>query len=208
MSSLRSDVRFIAKTLGKAIRQILGETFRIIADTLLYRKQEPIEAPPSPAPVAPPVNVEKSTTSSRKSKAPQRQTLSHEPPPVLVELPEKPPKVRNRSGYLAKEHGSYKVAAIGILRVFLHDQEANHRLSVPELHKLLNKTSTDSTIRTACKTMVEDQIFDTVHEEGARSAVYWVKNVDAACNHLTYLESVTPILPTSEESGEPETSLN
>lgn len=207
MSSLRSDVRFIAKTLGRAIRQILGETFRQLSDYLLYRKQEPVEATPAPSPVATPAPVRVKAKASSKShlKVSQKQPARIDPPSEVDE-PEKPPKVRNRSGYLAKEHGSYKVAAIGILRVFL--QEAGQRLSVPELHKLLNKTSTDSTIRTACKTMVEDQIFDTVHEDGARSAVYWVKNVDAACNHLTYLESVTPTLPTSEESGEPETSLN
>jgi len=207
MSSLRSDIRFIAKTLGGAIRQILGETFRIIADTLLYRKQVPMEAPP--APVSPPVKkVETSTTRPRKSKATPRQAVSHEPPPEVVELPEKPPKVRNRSGYLAKEHGSYKIAATGILKVLIFGQDQGQRLSVPELHKLLNKTSTDSTIRTACKTMVEDQIFDTVHEEGARAAVYWIKDEVAARNHLVYLESVTPKLPTSEEGGEPEPSLN
>jgi hypothetical protein len=212
MTSLRSDISFIARTLGSAIRRILGETFRIIADTLLYQKQEPMEAPPAPvatptqAPTQAFVRVKPKRNSIKSVKAAQKVT-SIDPPPEVDE-PVKPPKVRNRSGYLAKEHGAYKIAAIAILKVFLYNQEAGPRLSVPELYKILDNTSTDSTIRTACKTMVEDQIFDTIHEDGARSAVYWVKDEVAARNHLAYLESVTPKLPTSEEGGEPEASLN
>jgi hypothetical protein len=210
MTSLRSDISFIARTLGSAIRRILGETFRIIADTLLYQKQEPMEAPPAPvatpAPTPAPVRVKPKGHSIKSVKASPKVTSID--PPLEVDEPVKPPKVRNRSGYLAKEHGAYKIAAIAILKVFLYNQEVGPRLSVPELYKILDNTSTDSTIRTACKTMVEDQIFDTIHEDGARSAVYWVKDEVAARDHLAYLESVTPKLPTSEEGGEPEASLN
>lgn len=201
--SLRNDIKFVAMTLGGAIRQILGEAFRQLADYLLG-KEEPH---PSEVQEATPVKVETPSVRTRRSvNTSRKQVISRHPPPDVVQ-PDKPIKVRDRSGYLAKEHGSYKIAAIAILKVFLN-QEAGKRLSVPELYKLLNNTSTDSTIRTACKTMVEDQIFDTVHEDGARSAVYWVKDIDAASNHLANLEAVAPKLPVSNEGGEPETSLN
>lgn len=199
--SLKSDISFIARTLGGAIRQILGETFRILADTLLYRKQEP------PAPPDPPVRVETPAVHSRKAvRASSRQIFSHNPPPE-VEQPEKPVKIRDRSSYNPKNHNGYKIAAIGTLRTLLSNDVRLSRLSAPALHKI-NQDSTDSTIRTACKTMVKDGILATEYDNDVRSDVYWILNRELAVGHLTELESVTPKLPTSEEGGESESSLN
>jgi hypothetical protein len=198
--SLRSDISFIARTLGEAIRQILGETFRVLADTLL-QKQEPVVDPQAP-PIAP-IRVETPHTRTRKA----IRAVASNPEPLPDSDPiEKPIRIRDRSMYVPKDHGSFKISAIAILKVFL--QGEGQRLSVPELHKILEETSSESTIRTSCKTMVEDHILGTIREEGARSAMYWVIDEKAARQYLAQLEAVAPKLPTSDESGEPQASLN
>jgi len=196
--SLRSDISFIARTLGGAIRQILGEAFRIVADTLLYRKQEPTEAPP-----APPVRVEAPVARSRRSvTVARRQVISHEPPPEVT----KPQKVRDRSNYNPRDHGQFKVAAIGILQTLMDG--GNVPMSVPALDKVL-PNSTDSMIRTACKTMVEDKVLAGKFEDSVRSVVYWVEdNLELVTSYLTQLRENAPELPTSNEGGEPQPSLD
>jgi hypothetical protein len=193
--SLRSDVWFVTSLIGSAIRQILGETFRHLADYLLREDQS--------ATTATEVNVEvpKTPPRTRHKATTQREVISQEPPPDVEVKPAKP---RDRSKYRPKEHGQYKVAAVGILRTLLSNDV---RLSAPELHKI-NKNSTDSTIRTACKTMVSDGLLATELDTKKNSDVYWVLNREAAQLHLTELEAVAPVLPTSEESGEPQPSLN
>jgi hypothetical protein len=193
--SLRSDVWFVTTLIGSAIRQILGETFRQLADYLLHEDQS--DTPTTEVKV----DLPKTPPRTRHKAAPQREVISQEPPP---DVDFKPAKPRDRSKYKPKEHGQYKVAAIGILRTLLSNDV---RLSAPELHKIDNN-STDSTIRTACKTMVSDGLLATELDTKKNSDVYWVFNREAAQLHLTELEAVAPVLPTLEESGESETGLN
>jgi hypothetical protein len=58
--------------------------------------------------------------------------------------------------------------------------------------------STETTIRTACKTLVEDGIFDRVLDEHVNSVVYWVRDLDAARKLLAELEANPPYLPTED----------
>jgi len=193
--SLRSDVWFVTSLIGSAIRQILGETFRTLADYLL--KEHQVVPPPEPIKVeATPVRQRRTTKT-----APQREVISQEPPPEVVVKATKP---RDRSKYNPKDHGPYKIAAIGILKTLLENEV---RLSVPNLAKI-HTTSTDSSIRTACKTMVRDLILATEYDDEVKSDVYWVDDPKAARDHLAELEAVAPALPPSNEPGEPEASLN
>lgn len=204
--SLRSDVMFVTSLIGKALRQILGETFRNLADYLLREGQEPETQPEAPKVEVAPAPVQ--STPSRKKSTPKSKSRIEAAPvetPTIEEAPEKPVKVRDRSTYNPKEHNGYKIAALGVLRVLLSLDPGSKR-SAPDFHKL-DPISTDSTIRTACKTMVKDGILDTEYDNLARSNVYWVYNLDAAERHLAELEATAPELPTSDEPGEPQTSL-
>jgi hypothetical protein len=195
--SLRSDARFVATVIVGAIRQILGETFRTLAEYLLKETQdnEPTE-----------VHVEVPQASQRsRSKTPtQREPISREPTPDMEPKPVKP---RDRTKYNPKEHGQFKVAAVNVLELLLKEQY-NYRTSVPALAKILVDTCSDSTIRSACNTMVKDDILDVVFDAEAKSKVYWVKDFESAREYLASIRTVAPILPTLEESGEPQPSLN
>lgn len=191
--SLRNDVWFVTSLIGSAIRQILGETFRTLADYLLREFKE-VPPPEPPKGEIAPVRQKR----SHKSK---REAIDQEPPPEVVV---KAPKPRDRSKYNPKDHGPYKISAIGILKTLLGRESG---LSVPALAKI-HTTSTDSSIRTACKTMVEDGILATEYSGKVNSNIYWIKDQNAAQTHLAELEASAPTLPTSEESREPEASLN
>jgi hypothetical protein len=182
--SLRNDIKYVLTTLGEAFRQILGTTFRTLADYLLQDSKDGPRAPEEPKP----------PTSVASQDLPE------------VELEAKPSKPRDRSKYNPKEHGQYKIAAIGVLKTLL-SMPPGFRASAPALAKML-PNSTDSTIRTACKTMVTDGLFETTFDDSIRSCVYWVYNVKAATLYLSELESTTPALPVSDEARESETSLN
>lgn len=194
--SLRNDVTYVTTLILGAIRQILGETLRTVADYLLKESSTVVPPPETP-------KVEVSPARQRRSSkaAPHREPISQDPPP---EVAVKPPKPRDRSNYNPKEHGPYKIAAIGILGTLLENES---RLAVPALARILT-SSTDSSIRTACKTMVKDGLLATAYDEVVRSAVYWVEDQSAARSHLAELEASAPTLPQSNESGESETSLN
>lgn len=192
--SLRSDVTFVTTLILGAIRQILGETLRTMADYLLKNPQ--VVPPPEP----PKVEVAPVHQRRTHKATPQREPISQESPPEVLTKPTKP---RDRSKYNPKDHGPYKIAAIGILQIL----SVSGRLSVPALAKGL-PNSTDSSIRTACKTMVKDGILATEFSSDARSNVYWIADREATRIHLAELEESAPLLPTSNESGEPETSLN
>lgn len=182
--SLRSDVTFVATTIIAAIRQILGETCQILADYLL--QVDEVSNPPR-----------------GNDRVVERQEASSSEPPLEV-LPVKPQKPRDRSLYKPKEHGGYKIAAIGVLQSLLN---STSKLSAPAIHKNY-KISSDSTIRTACKTMVADGILATEFSSEARSDVYWILDLEAAEKHLAELKAMAPILPQSDESGEPQPSLD
>lgn len=190
--SLRSDVTFVTTLIVGAIRQILGETFRTLADYLLRDK-----VPPPPETI----KVEPTPVHPRQKATPQRVVINCAPPPEVLVKASKP---RDRSKYNPKEHGQYKIAAIGILKTLL---ENGSRLSAPALAKI-HTNSTDSTIRTACKTMVKDGILTTEYDENSKSDVYWVVDLNAARVHLAELEASAPVLPPSDESREPQASLD
>lgn len=193
--SLRSDVTFVTTLILGAIRQVLGETFRTLADYLLKKSTV---VPPSEPP-----QVEVAPVRQRRTQkaAPHREPISQDPPPEVVVKATKP---RDRSRYNPKDHGPYKIAAIGILKILLGSET---RLSVPALARV-HTTSTDSSIRTACKAMVKDGILATEYDSNVKSDVYWVDDEKAATAHLAELEAVAPSLPPSNEPGESETSLN
>ena len=193
--SLKSDVWFMTSLIGKLLRQILGETLRTLADYLL--REEPI---PEPVKAQPAPNRKKGSPKSRA----RLEVINNDPPPEVIGEPEKPAKVRDRSNYNPKDHNGYKIAAIGVLRILLNN---GTKFSAPALHKIHQNIS-DSTIRSACKIMVEDGLLDTELDKGINSAVYWILNHEAAHKHLMELEAVAPSLPTSNEPGEPEASLN
>jgi hypothetical protein len=201
--SLRNDIWFVTRVFGKALRQILGETLRTLADYLLHEEEiiptpEPINIQPEPStPVRTPAPRTKVKSRART------EVISNSPPEVIPDL-EKPAKTRDRSRYNPKDHNGYKIAAIAVLKTLLCTED---RLSVPALHKLY-RDITDSTIRTACKTMVEDGILTTELDSKVNASVFWILNHDAARKHLAELEAVAPVLPTSNELGESETSLN
>lgn len=204
--SLRSDVWFVTTLIGSTIRQILGEAFRHLADYLLHEdpktESEPIkdQVQPAPTPVQRP-----STPRMKVPKARTRLEVIHNDPlPEVSEEPEKPARVRDRSTYNPKEHNGYKIAAGCVLRTLIANEA---RMSAPALHKI-HPNSTDSTIRTACKTMAKDGILATEYDGSVRSDVYWVFNREMAREHLAELEASAPSLPTSNEPGESETSLN
>ena len=200
--SLRNDVKFVTSLIGRALRQILGETFRNLADYLLHEGNS-IEVQPevskvkvAPAPVQ---------TTPRKKNSPKSQSRIEVTP--IETNPESSPggdlsetlvKVRDRSTYNPKDHNGYKIAAIGILRTLLN---TGSRFSAPALHKIHQNVS-DSTIRTACKTMVTDGLLATELDKGLNSAVYWILDHEAARLHLMDLEATTPALPVSNERGE------
>lgn len=191
--SLRSDVKFVTTVIARAIRQILGETCQVLADYLLRVQKEPsVETPQAEV-----------TPRQRKHVRvvqPQEE-LSSEPPATLVEVRSRP---RDRSSYKPKDHGSYKIAAIGVLQNLF---DSDQKLSAPAIQKRY-KNSSDSAIRTACKTMVEDGILATEFSSEARSDVYWILNVDAAQKHLEELKATAPQLPQSDEVVEPQASLD
>ena len=191
--SLRNDIKFVVSLIGGAIRQSLGDIFRQLAD---YFQNPPEDTPIPPREAAPPVR-------QRQPTKVRRQTISRQPPPDVLGLTQdvvsKPPKVRDRSGYNPKDHNQFKVAALGILRILL--SEPNRRSSAPALAKELRGTkteSTESTIRTACKTLVEDGVFDKVLDGQLNSVVYWIRDSEAARQLLDKLEANPPYLPTED----------
>lgn len=184
--SLRSDVRFVATVIVGAIRQILGETCQALADYLLQAKLDtPVEAP-----------REVTTRPKHVRVVHRRETISPEPPPEVPEPDVKPKRPRDRSLYNPKDHGPYKIASIGILTVLF--EELSPKMSVPALAKILI-TSTDSSIRTACKTMVKDGILSVEYDSGVRSDVYWIRDSSLARSHLTELKESAPMLPQTSE---------
>jgi len=194
--SLRSNVKFVVSLIGGAIRQSLGDIFRQLAD---YFQSLPEDPPVPPKEEQPPVRL-------RPPAKIRRQAISRKPPPEVLGLANdvvegvKPPKIRDRSGYNPKDHNQFKVAALGILRALLSD-ESNRPASAPALTRELKNTkteSTETTIRTACKTLVDDGIFDRVLDEQINSVVYWVKDFDAAHKLLAELEANPPYLPTED----------
>jgi hypothetical protein len=200
--SLRSDVKFVATTIVEAIRQILGETCQILADYLLVQKERSVAVSQEEEAEV----VEVSFTPRQRKHARvshRRETISSEPPPEVSE-PEVKPRPRDRSLYKPKDHGGYKIAAIGVLQTLL---SSNMKLSAPAIHKNY-KISSDSTIRTACKTMVEDKILATEFSSEVRSDVYWILDLEAAEKHLAELRATAPVLPQSDESGESQASLD
>ena len=197
--SLRSDVWFVTTLIGKSLRQILGETLRTLADYLLH--EEKVVTTPEP------IKVQKETSPTPirtpRPKGPYKprarlEVIGNDPPPEVSEGPEKPARVRDRSGYNPKDHNGYKIAAVGVLRTLLDNDT---KFSAPALHKVHQNIS-DSTIRTACKTMVDDGLLATELDKGINSAVYWILDREGAHKHLMELEAVAPKLPTSNEAGE------
>jgi hypothetical protein len=191
--SLKSDVKFVVSLIGGAIRQSLGDIFRQLADYFQSLPEDPPVPPKEePLPVRP-----------RTPARARRQAISRKPPPEVLgsiqDVVTKQAKVRDRSGYNPKDHNQFKVAALGILRVLL--SEPNRRSSAPALAKELKGTkteSTETTIRTACKTLVEDGIFDRVLDNQVNSVVYWVRDSAAARKLLDELEANPPYLPTED----------
>jgi hypothetical protein len=198
--SLRSDLWFVTSLIGSTIRQILGESFRTLADYLLRGEPETEPKPISVQVQTPLTPVQSSVPyRTRSSKAHTRlEVTSKDLPPEVPNEPEKPVKVRDRSVYKPKDHNGYKIAAIGVLQTLLSNDASLSRMSAPALHKI-HPNSTDSTIRIACKTMVKDGILATEYSDDVRSDVYWVLNREAAQNHLAELEVVAPQLPISDE---------
>jgi hypothetical protein len=187
--SLRNDIKFVVSL----ICQSLGDIFRQLADYFSL----PEDAPTPPREAPPPVRP-------RPSIRIRKQSISRKPPPEVlgsdsdVVMGVRPPKVRDRSRYNAKEHGQYKISALGILKVLLADE--SRRASAPEIAKELMNTkleSTESTIRSACKIMVSDGILDGVQD--LKYFVYWIKDSAAARQYLAELEANAPTLP--ESSG-------
>jgi hypothetical protein len=190
--------------IARAIRQILGETCQVLADYLLRVQKEPSGAIPQEEEEAEVVEVSFTPRQRKHARVNHhRETISSEPLPEVSE-PEVRSRPRDRSSYKPKDHGSYKIAAIGVLQNLF---DSDQKLSAPAIQKRY-KNSSDSTIRTACKTMVEDGILATEFSSEARSDVYWILNVDAAQKHLEELKATAPQLPQSDEVVEPQASLD
>lgn len=169
---LLSDLSFIVAEIRVVIRHAIGNCCRIIGDYLL-RDLNP-QADPQPDP--------------------PRDTPEQEPE-------NKPPDL---SKYAHKGHSAFQVAARGILHLLLTAPVVDIRMTVRSIEESLAGTSyksTQSTIRAACKTMVEDGILNTLFED--KSYSFGIEDKDLAEKTMEGLSTDEPELPDASRESNP-----